>query len=140
MKTIVLVICTVMVFSFAVSGCKSKAEQTSKSKATVDNQAESDDQAEGYQPTKRRIISEFQQVWNEVHGANVNNSNYWRLVGTEVGSIRADEKAKSATVNIKFTYKPGSKQERTKSADFLFHEIAGSWTIDHDTAKYPITP
>lgn len=138
MKSFILILCTIIVFSFAILGCKGKTGQTSKTGTTADSEAALDDQAEGYQPSQRRVLSEFQSVWNEAHGDKADIENQWRLVGTEVGSIRPDKKAKTATVNIRFTYVRGNKAQKTKSADFLFHEVAGSWTIDSETAQYPI--
>lgn len=136
MRTFFIILIAIAFVSISVTGCKSKAGQTSK--PAKDSLAQYDDTGDGSQPTQRKVVAEFQKVWNEVHGDKADIENQWRLVGTEVGSIRPDKKNKTATVNIKFTYVQGKKAQKTKSADFLFHEVAGSWTIDHETAQYPI--
>jgi len=138
MKPIVIMIVAVLVLSLAVYGCKGKTDQASSTKVEAAGEA-TGESVSGYQPAKQLIIDEFQQVWFGIHGAKGEKGNNWLLVKSEVGAIRADEAAKTATVSIKFTYKPGTKAQRTKTADFLFHELGGSWTIDKDTAKYPIS-
>lgn len=132
-------ICIVMavLLVLIMFSCKNKKEKTPEVK--TDNSEMADMSGNPNEPGKRLIIEEFNEIWYSVHGHKDTGKN-WMLINAEVGSIRAEKDAKTATVNIKFTYTPGSKPQRTKSADFMFQKIEGLWEIDKTTAKFPITP
>jgi type II secretory pathway pseudopilin PulG len=140
MKAIIIMSIAVILLSLTAYGCKGKAKQIPNANQATQSQSAEQSEANGYQPSKQVIVEEFQKVWFDTYGTKAEKGNRWRLDNTEVGAIRVDEKAKTATVSIKFIYTPGKKAQRTKTADFLFHEIGGSWTIDKETAKYPINP
>jgi hypothetical protein len=137
MKVQIVCLVAILLIVIMIAGCKAKSEKSPNVKTeAIDTE---DINSNGYGPSKKLIKEEFQQLWTQIHGNKDTGSN-WVLIDTEVGAIRADEKSKSAIVNIRFTYSPSSKPQRTKAADFSFLQKDGFWEIDKATAKYPITP
>lgn len=137
MKLKVMFYIAFVIIMLMAFGCKGKAKQTADKQMSATELEES--VSSGYGPSKKVVKEEFMKLWVQIHGVKDTGTN-WKLINTEVGAIRADQKTKTAIVNIKFSYEPGPKPQRTKAADFSFREKDSFWEIDKETAKYPITP